>query len=114
MGQLHEYDDMYEDMPERFGVTPSLMKHSDDPIQGEPVIVSLTLSTYDALNSSRINETTIKKELVDKIAKCLYNSKMIEFTKQENLATNEFIFKARIFAVPDDKVRMLRTKGVIK
>ena len=38
----------------------------------------------------------------------------IEFTKTEDPINNTTKFRARIFAVPDDKVRLLRLKGELE
>jgi hypothetical protein len=51
---------------------------------------------------------TMKKRLVEMIAEKLLNEKLVEFTKQEDLHTNETTFRARAYLVQDDKVRILR------
>jgi hypothetical protein len=118
MGQLHEYDGMYDDMenmPTRFGVTPSLMKHSDEPIRGQCFIATVKISGYEIVNTTQIfTEDSIKKHLMEKLVGELFDNKYIEFTKEKNNLTNEYIFRARIFAVPDDRVRVLRDNGVIE
>jgi hypothetical protein len=50
----------------------------------------------------------MKKQLAHEIAEHLLNNKLVEFTKQEDLHTNEITFRARAYLVKDDKVRILR------
>lgn len=118
MGQLHEYDGMFDDMdnmPTRFGVTPSLMKHADQPIQGVPFIASMSITENEVNAATQIiNEEYIKRALTEKLANELFESKMIEFTRQHDLSTGTYLFRARIFAVSDDRIRILRTEGVIE
>jgi len=120
MGQLHEYDAMYDEMDNNFGtapfgVTPSLMKHSDHPIQGEAFISMMKISEHEIATAKEIiTEDSIKKHLIEKLVNELFDNKCIEFTKEKNHSTHEYIFRARIFAVPDDRIRVLREKGVIE
>jgi hypothetical protein len=118
MGQLHEYDDMFDDMdnmPTRFGVTPSLMKSHDEIIQGVPFIATMSITEYEINAATQIiNEEYIKRSLVEKLANELFKNKMIEFTRQKDENTETFTFRARIFAVTDDRIRILRTEGVIE
>jgi hypothetical protein len=50
----------------------------------------------------------MKIKLALEIAEKLLENKLVEFTKQEDLHTNETTFRARAYLVRDDKVRVLR------
>lgn len=118
MGQLHEYDYMYDELlnngmdnlPKNFSGTQTINMHSDEPIRGVPFIVSLELSDYELLDKT-IDKQWIKNRLLELLVYEMQIKNCIEFTKTEDPINNTTKFRARIFAVPDDKVRLLRLKG---
>ena len=60
--------------------------------------------------NTRLNQIQygIKKILIGKIAEKLFESKMIEFTQQEQVTEDAVMFRARIHVVPDTQVRIIR------
>jgi hypothetical protein len=84
------------------------------PIQGEPIVVELTLNESE-LEWLQDSERKIKHGLVQKLAEAMYESgKYIEFTRQELINEQRSVFRARIFVTPGDMVQLLRTNGTIK
>ena len=80
-------------------------------IKGEMIIAELLLSELELLQfdfNSVVTEMEIKKRLLKKLMDVLANSKSVEFTKTDSPINGSKMFKARIFAVPDDQVRILR------
>ena len=58
-----------------------------------------------------VAEEDIKMQLCNKIAEELWKNKAIEFTKMEDPTKGTHTFTARIYAVPDTMVRILRENG---
>jgi hypothetical protein len=80
-------------------------------IKGEMIITELLLSEFELLQfdpNSVVTEKEIKKRLLMKLMDELANSKSVEFTKMDNIINGSKMFRARIFAVPDDHVKILR------
>ena len=85
-----------------------------DPIRGEMITVSHTLSDLEAsLDITPVNDfkNKIKSILLEKLIEELKKSNSIEFTSVNDPRNNQTIFKARIFATPDNQVRILRKAG---
>ena len=98
-------------------LTHSFTDGSVKPIQGEPIVVELTLACRNEseLEWLQDSERKIKHELVQKLAEAMYESgKYIEFTRQELINEQRSVFRARIFVTPGDMVQLLRTNGTIK
>jgi len=55
-----------------------------------------------------MNESEIKKLLMDKLVDAMFKASYIEFTRMERYETNEMVFRARIHVVPDTQVRIIR------
>ena len=55
-----------------------------------------------------MNESEIKGLLIEKLSHELYKAGNVEFTRMERHETNEMVFRARIHAVPDTQVRLIR------
>lgn len=88
-----------------------------EPIKGKMITVNLVYTGADIerLGLSSVPnyfEDTIKKDLIMKLAHSLARENYVEFTKQEDFASNSITYRARIYATPDDKVRILRKEGV--
>jgi len=83
----------------------------EDFIHGEMINAQVIVKDFELteMNMDPDNfKQTMKKRLVEIIAEHLLNNKLVEFTKQEDLNTNETTFRARAYLVKDDKVRILR------
>jgi len=83
----------------------------DEFIKGEMVHAQVVVKDFELtqmdLDPDNFKQT-MKKRLAEIIADKLLSDKLIEFTKQEDLHTNETTFRARAYLVKDDKVRILR------
>jgi len=83
----------------------------EDFIQGEMVTSQVVVKDSEVVQMM-IDPDNFKQEMKIKlaleIAEKLLENKLVEFTKQENLNTNEITFRARAYLVKDDKVRTLR------
>ena len=76
-------------------------------LRGTPIIARLNI--LDEEMKSLIDpDTAIKQRLVELLAKEIWNSKCVEFTKELDDLNGNHICRARIYAVPDDQVRLLR------
>jgi hypothetical protein len=80
-------------------------------IKGEMVTVQNVVKDFEItqmmIDADNFKQE-MKKKLAHQIAEKLLENKLVEFTKQENLNTNEITFRARAYLVKDDKVRTLR------
>ena len=74
-------------------------------IQGQ--MVSTTIRMPEQLLET-ISKDQIKLDLALDIAKQLVYCKCMEFTSQKDIVTMDVTYRARIFAVPDTQVRILR------
>lgn len=83
-------------------ITTAINSH---PIQGQMLSVKYQTSEFDMIN---IDTDAIKQKLAHMIADELLKSKYLEFTSQHEMSTGYRIFRARLFAVPDTQVRLLR------
>jgi hypothetical protein len=81
-------------------------------IQGHVFEAKFVLSDIQ-VTAGTFTEDDIKKELANKLVYELIKSKHIEFTKVPDLMNSSHVFRARIFAVPDTHVRILRENKVI-
>jgi hypothetical protein len=81
-------------------------------IQGRPVIVDFKIDQIE-FESLSLSDDGIKLKLCNDIAIELYKKNMIEFTKQQNHETGVTHFRARIFAVPNSDVQLLREQEII-
>lgn len=70
------------------------------------VVEEIDLQVWEAKDPKQI-----KMAMVSKIAEELINSKMVEFTSQQDPMGLKVKIRARLFAVPDDQVRILRKAG---
>ena len=93
-------------------ITNGIVSIAEHTIQGQTIYEELRVvkeQVEDAFGDERQFKELLVKKLVDK----MFKSNCIEFTKAEDVYTGEVIFRARIFAVPDTKVRILRESKVI-
>jgi hypothetical protein len=83
----------------------------DHVITGETITASYYISHAELFTPNCDPEDVkhgIKKILIGKIAEKLFESKMIEFTQQEQVTEDATFFRARIHVVPDTQVRVIR------
>lgn len=105
------------DMAE-YGKTSSLWdlpedsKVVDHTIQGQLIQAKFELSAIQNM-ANTFTEEEIKKELIGKLLYEMWNKDCIEFTRQYDIESEQTIFRARIYAVYDDDVRILRENKVI-
>lgn len=95
-------------------LTHSFTDGSVKPIQGEPIVVELTLNESE-LEWLQDSERKIKHGLVQKLAEAMHESgKYIEFTREQLVNQDKTIFRARVFVTPGDVTQLLRMNGSIK
>ena len=88
-------------------------------IQGECLYAEHRISDLEAqrIGFDRLpqaHEEAIKKELTLKIAEELRKSNRIEFTRSYSPETNDYVFRARVFVVPDNNIKILREAKIVK
>ena len=81
-------------------------------IKGECFNVSINFTQLDLIQGLTPDE--IKQMLIRDLVKEMMHGNYIEFTKSEDVTNCNTTFRARIFAVPDSQVRLLRLEGVIE
>jgi len=89
------------------GVSSSIPNFVDHTITGETITVEHIIPIY-SIPSSKEDEASIKAELMEKIVHELFRSRHIEFTRVKKVDSDEMIYRARIHAVPDTQVRLIR------
>lgn len=77
-----------------------------DTIQGQMITATLEL---DEMQQVAMDDIDIKSRLLNALAIELLSAKCIEFTKQQDVATNTIKVRARIYATPDSQVRIIRS-----
>lgn len=87
----------------------TIEKHN--AIQGKSISHQLTINNVS--EDRLVDKDLIKRELVQGLVQKMMEEKCIEFTMQEDHFMGSKICRARIFAVPDTQVRILREKNVI-
>ena len=78
---------------------------TDHLIQGQMVTAEFTLT---GLDRERMTDDQIKSKLLFFLADEIMKRKCVEFTKQDDFASNVTVARARIFVTPDTNVRILR------
>ena len=76
-----------------------------ETIQGQMVTATLHV---DEMQLMSMDDIAMKKKVLDMLLNELLSAKCIEFTKQQDVATNTLTVRARIFATPDNQVRLIR------
>lgn len=79
--------------------------------QGQMVVAEITITDTDAMitgMSAAGFREEMKRRLIHHLAENLMKNKLIEFTSQQFAHSNETKFRARIYAVPDGQIRMIR------
>jgi hypothetical protein len=87
-------------------IDPSVLSHfiKDHEITGQTIFAEYILPP----NYLGMTESEIKGLLIEKLMHELYKQKYIEFTQMKRVETDEMIYRARIHAVPDTQVRIIR------
>lgn len=75
---------------------------------GEMIGVYQTMSEEQFFYRKDLGTDVVKRDLVKLLVEKLMYSKMIEFTKTTDPFSGEVKLNARIYALPDTKVRILR------
>jgi hypothetical protein len=83
----------------------------DYAIKGNMITSRITMSDLDFLKiDPQTFQSDIKQQLMVRLLNEIMNIKCVEFTKSEDhhLSFGQTHFRARMFVVPDDQVRILR------
>ena len=88
----------------------SVLNHfiKDHEIQGRTFTAEYTTQIYSDIEVTKEDEANIKVALMEKIVHELFKEKYIEFTKTRVADSVEIIYRARVHAVPDTQVRIIR------
>lgn len=89
-------------------ITNSSVRTYDYTIRGQTFHASFEMSSFEKMNNVW-DEVSIKKMLCERLVEEMMKSNHIEFTRQETNFGDSYTFRARIFAVPDNQVRILRS-----
>jgi hypothetical protein len=76
-----------------------------DTIQGKMITAKLEIDERTAVT---MDDVALKNKILNMLLNELISAKCIEFTKQQDVATNTTVIRARIFATPDTQVRIIR------
>ena len=76
-----------------------------ETIQGQMITATLEI---DEFQMSHMDDVDMKNKVLNSLVNELIAAKCIEFTKQQDVATNTLTVRARIFATPDNQVRLIR------
>jgi hypothetical protein len=76
-----------------------------DTIQGKMITAKLEIDERTAVT---MDDVALKNKILNMLLNELVSAKCIEFTKQQDVATNTTVIRARIFATPDTQVRIIR------
>ena len=96
--------------PHLYPYDDSVLNHfiKDHEIQGRTFTSEYTTQIYSDIEVTKEDEANIKAALMEKIVHELFKEKYIEFTKTRVADSVEIIYRARIHAVPDTQVRIIR------
>jgi hypothetical protein len=89
-------------------ITTPPVPYVDHTITGEMIAVEHITPIYRDIPFSKEDEAHIKATLIEKLVHELFKSKHIEFTRMKKVDSDEMIYRARIHAVPDTQVRLIR------
>ena len=83
----------------------STLQKPVEAVQGTMIIATMHV---DEMQLISMDEVAIKNKVLNMLLNELLSAKCIEFTKQQDVATNTITVRARIFATPDTQVRLIR------
>ena len=88
---------------------PISINSQEYAIRGNMIKYQITMSEYDLMEiNPKTFELNIKQQLMDGLMYEVTNTKSVEFTKSSDRITGLTYFRARMFVVPDDQVKILR------
>jgi hypothetical protein len=74
-------------------------------IQGQLYTTEFRVNDYSTII---LDPDDVKRRLISQLVDELFAKNAIEFTKAQDMSQNAAVFRARIYAVPDTQVRILR------
>ena len=77
-------------------------------IKGEMYIAEYSVPHNLSVSTYQIDDDAIKRKLVTDLVEKLFLSKSIEFTKSTVVNEDRIVYRARIYAVADTMVRIIR------
>jgi hypothetical protein len=81
----------------------------DYAIKGNMITYQISVSEYELMKiDPKTFQDDIKKQLMHGIIDELMKTQSVEFTRAQDVSFGSAHFRARLFAVPDDQVRILR------
>lgn len=81
-------------------------------IKGNMLKYTITVHELEYMQDRSAFDIDIKQRLVDGLMQELFKTKSIEFTKSQDVYLGEHYYRARMFVVPDDQVRILRVSQI--
>ena len=92
---------------------PIDIKDMEYAIKGNMIKAQLIVSDLEQLQMNPATfEYDMKQRLLDVLLDQLMQTRSVEFTKMENKQSGLTYFRVRMFAVPDDQVRILRVSQI--
>lgn len=82
-------------------------------IKGQALVANYMIDDYKIMNGVIPTDDEVKLRLCNELVKEMFERKMIEFTKEKTVH-GTIHYRARIFAVPNTNVQLLREQGIIK
>ena len=98
-------DNLWPNSSSPHNITGNFTVQPLDTIQGQMITATLELNEF---YMSKMDDVDMKNRVLNMLVNELLSAKCIEFTKQQNIATNTITVRARIFATPDTQVRLIR------
>jgi hypothetical protein len=88
---------------------PIDIKEMKYAIKGNMILSQIVMSEYELMHIVPDDfSLEIKRQLIANLMDKIMETRSVEFTKMENHIEGKHYFRARLFAVPDDQVRILR------
>lgn len=81
-----------------------------ETIQGKMLLYTHRISD-SVMQDFVVKPEDVKEIMAKALAEEMLKNGLIEFTKTHEGHTGDWVFRARVFVVPDDKVRILRQNG---
>lgn len=92
---------------------PIDIKEMQYGIKGNMLLSQIVMSEYELMHIVPDDFSfEIKKQLIASLMDKIMETRSVEFTKMENHIEGKHYFRARLFAVPDDQVRILRVSQI--
>ena len=92
---------------------PTVFDSYDYVIKGNMLTTQITMSDLEFLKiDPQTFQTDIKQQLMVRLLDEIARTRCVEFTKSEERFLGRTHFRARMFIVPDDQVRILRVTQI--